>query len=209
MRRRAIPPLVVLACGWLGALVFGGVLRDALIVPLLYAYWYGQLFVEATPQWLIWGSFVILALAVMAAAGFRLIQDPSRAPRRQHREVPMGEVEALAERFRLSIRGGYFHRRLRQRLRDLASRVLASRQRRSSERVRAELSRRPDQLPEAIRPMFTDDPPRPRFGFRLMRRNDVAAFAAAIDWLDRETDPSHDSRTSERGDLDRDDGRAD
>jgi membrane protein implicated in regulation of membrane protease activity len=206
MRRRAIPLLVVLASGWLGALVFGGVLRDALIGPLLYAYWYGRLFVEAMPQGLLWGVFVVLALALLAAPWFRLVKDRP-ASRRRRTEAPMGEVAALAERFELSIRGGYFHRRLRQRLRDLTGRVLASRQRRSSERVRAELSQHPDQLPEAIRPMFTDDPPRPRLAFRLMRQNDLDAFAAAIDWLDRETDPSYDSRTSERGDLDRDDGR--
>ncbi len=208
MRRRVIPPLVVLACGWLGAVAFGGVLRDALIVPLLYVYWYARLFVEAMPQGLLWGVFVVLALALLAAPWLRLIKDQP-ASRRRRTEVPMGEVAALAERFELSIRGGYFHRRLRQRLRDLAGSVLASRQRRSPDRVRAELRQHPDPLPEAIRPMFTDDPPRPRFAFRLMRQNDLDAFAAAIDWLDRQTDPSYHSDASERGDLDRDDGRPD
>lgn len=206
MRRRVIPLLVVLASGWVGALAFGGVLRDALIVPLLYVYWYGRLFVEAMPQGLLWGVFVALALALLMAPWFRLIKDQP-ASRRRRREVPIGQVAALAERFQLSIRGGYFHQRLRQRLRDLTGRVLASRQRRSSDRVLAELREQPDHLPSAIRPMFTDDPPRPRFAFRLMRQNDLDAFAAAIDWLDRETNPSYDSDTSERGDLDRDDGR--
>lgn len=200
MRRRAIPLLVVLGSGWLGALVFGGVLRDALIVPLLYLYWYVRLFVETLPQWLLWTLFVLLAVALTSGTWYRTIKSQAE-PRRRRSEIEMGEVAALADRFRLSTRGGYFHRRLRQRLRELVSSVLATRQRRSPERVQAELRRHPDELPDAVRSLFADEPPRPRVSFRLLRSSDIGTFAAAIDWLDRETDPANGG--DERGEADR------
>ncbi|MFB6286962.1 MAG: hypothetical protein ABEK03_10365 [Candidatus Bipolaricaulia bacterium] len=190
MRRRAMPILVVLGSGWLGALVFGGALRDALIVPLLYLYWYVRLFVEALPQWLLWTLFVILAVALTSRTWYRTIKSQAE-PHGRRSEIEMGEVAGLAERVRLSTRGGYFHRRLRQRLRELVSSVLATRQRRSPERVQAELRRHPDELPDAIRPLFTDEPPRPRLSFRLLRSSDIDTLAQAIDWLDRETDPTN------------------
>ncbi len=204
MRRRAIPLLVVLGSGWLGALVFGGALRDALIVPLLYLYWYVRLFVEALPQWLLWALFVVLAVALTSGSWYRTIKRQAE-PRRRRSEVEMGEVAALADRFRLATRGGYFHRRLRQRLRELVSSVLAARERRSPEWVQEELRGNPDELPDAVRPLFAQEPPRPRLSFRLMRSSDLDTFAQAIDWLDRETDPTD---GQERGEVDRHGHRA-
>ena len=112
----------------------------------------------------------------------------------------MGDVEALAERLQLAVRGGYFHRRLRKRLRGLVGDVVAARERRSPNRVKDELNDRPDGLPRAVRPLFEREPPRPRFGFRLLRRHDVDEFATAIDWLDRATAGLH---MNERDDDDR------
>lgn len=190
MRRRLIPLLVVLGSGWLGALLFGGVLRDALIVPVLYAYWYARLLLEALPQWAVWGGFVALALWLILGAWWRLLADRTSV-RSSDTEAEMGEVAALAERLQLAVRGGYFHRRLRGRLRGLVGDVIAARERRSPDRVRAELNDRSDELPRAVRPLFEREPPRPRFGFGLLRRHDVDEFATAIDWLDRETAGLH------------------
>jgi len=201
MRRRIVPLLVVLGSGWFGALIFGGVLREALIVPLLYAYWYGQLLIEALPQWLIWGAFVAFAVLLTMGAWARLLDDEAEG-RTRSSDAEMGEVAALAERFHLSIRGGYFHRRIRQRLRDLVGDVVAERDRRSPDRVKAELGERRDGLPDAVQPLYEPEPPRPRFGFRLLRRHDLNEFAAAIDWLDRETSGLH---ATEGGDAGRHD----
>lgn len=190
MKRGLVPLLVVLGSGWLGALLFGGVLREALIRPLLYAYWYARLVVEALPQWFVWGCFAALALGLIWSAWWRTLADRAE-PRPSDADAEMGGVAALAERLQLSIRGGYFHRRMRQRLRGLVGDVIALRDRRPPDRVKAELSERPDSLPEELRPLFADEPPRPRFGFRLMRRHDLDEFAAAIDWLDRTTTAFH------------------
>lgn len=196
MKRRIIPLLVVLGSGWLGALLFGGVLREALLVPLLYVYWYGRLLVEALPQWLLWGGFVALAIGLTAGTWARLVDDEGES-RSRPSEAELGEVAALAERFHLSIRGGYFHRRLRQRLRGLVGDVIAVRERRSPDRMKAEIEERRHGLPQAVQSLFDREPPRPRFGFRLMRRHDLDEFARAIDWLDRETDPFHQTEGSD------------
>lgn len=201
MRRRMIPILIVLGSGWLGALLFGGVLREALIVPLLYGYWYAQLLIEALPQWLIWGGFIALSLWLILRAWWPVLEDQTE-PRRSKAGTEMGEVAALAERFHLSIRGGYFHRRLRGRLRNLVGDVIAARDRRSPDRVKAELDARQNGLPDAVQPLYESEPPRPRFGFRLLRRHDLDEFETAIDWLDRETDRFH---ATEGGHADRHD----
>lgn len=198
MKRRILPLLVVLGSGWLGALVFGGLLRDGLIVPLLYVYWYARLLVEAFPQWLIWGAFVALSVWLSLGAWARLLGNRDK-PRSRAKEAELGEVAALADRLQLTIRGGYFHQRLRGRLQDRVGDVLAMRERRSPDRVKAELRERSDRRPAAVRPLFETEPPRPRFGFRLMRRHDLDEFADAIDWLDRETDDVHATERSNAG----------
>lgn len=190
MKRRIVPLLVILGAGWIGALLFGGVLREALILPLLYAYWYGQLLAEALPPWLIWGAFVAVALLLTVSAWAKLLEDSSRSESRQS-GAEMGEVAALAERLHLSIRGGYFHRRLRQRLRDLVGDVVALRDRRSPEDVKSEIGADHGHLPGELQPLFESEPARPRFGFRLLRRHDLDEFESAIDWLDRETEAFH------------------
>lgn len=148
-RARWAPVGTVLLLASLLAVLFGGFVRDAIIVPLLHAYWVARLYVESLSQQLIWGAFVALALFVIARSAMGREGPPYRRPGEALPER-VGPVKALAEHIRLAARGEYFRRRVARRCGELAVEVLAHRDRMPRERVRERLERGELEVPAQI-----------------------------------------------------------
>jgi signal transduction histidine kinase len=152
VKKSWVPPVLLLLVAAALALLFQDVLREFIVVPILYAYWFARLYVESVPQSFLWAFF--LAAAVLLVA--RSFWSQSIKPRRTRREIPLkppGKIEAWVERIRLARHSEYFRARLARRLADLLLQTLAYRTRLSAEEVRQQLHQQlqmSNQIPQEI-----------------------------------------------------------
>jgi hypothetical protein len=109
--------------------VSGGLVRDAVAVPMLYLAWIGRLYLRTVPQALFWGALLLFGLVVaitnvLVAVGDLRGRRDGRRGERALGYVGTGPVKQLASQVRFAARSAYFRRRLAQRLGRLILRSL-------------------------------------------------------------------------------------
>jgi len=137
----------------LGAIVlafsFQDFLRETIVVPILYAYWFARLYIESLPQTLLWAIFIVAAVMIVA----RSFWAQGRRSNRSLRGVdikPLGKIGAWSERIHLARQGGYFEERLARCLAELTLATLSYRERLSPEEVRQEIQSGLAYMPQEI-----------------------------------------------------------
>jgi hypothetical protein len=124
-------------------------LRTAIIEPLAYAVWLGQLVVQAIPPALIWMVLVVIGFYVAARTLAGAVTRRSR-----HREplVPHeGPVKVWAETIEGASEGPYYRDRLARRLSRVMVDVLAHQSRSSADQIRAGLASGALAIPDDVR----------------------------------------------------------
>ena len=119
------------------ALVLRDVVRQVLVVPLLYLLWLGSLLFHAVPQVFFWA----LLLAITLFLAVRSLTRRGRPPRETRDEKPgyPGQVQVWTQRVYLMERGDYSGWYVAQRLRRLILEVLAHHERLSIEQIKQHL----------------------------------------------------------------------
>ncbi len=148
MKKYWIPLGLVVLLSSLLALAFQDFLREAIVVPLLYAYWFVRLYIESLPQSLLWALFIGVAIVIIGRGFVK-----REKTRRARHGVPMEhrqKIEAWAERIRLARRGNYFTLRLARRLAEISLEVLAYRERLAPDKIRRRLESGMLRIPEDI-----------------------------------------------------------
>lgn len=162
-RRRWLAALAV-GAPILLALLLQDFFREALVVPLLYAFWVIYLYATSLPQGVLW----VLALGVSLLFVLGGLGGSGRIRRRAGREdeEAPGRVSVWAERVELARRGGYFQRVLARHLGKLAIAALARRRRLEPDEIKRLLETDALHLPPEARaylrvgldPSLPDDP---------------------------------------------------
>lgn len=150
MKTHWLPLGLVLLLSGLLALLLQDFLRETIVVPLLYAYWFVRLYLESLPQSLLWALFMGAAL-VMVAKGLSLNRTTFRKERRGWETESLGKIEAWVERVRLARRGNYFKLRLARRLADFSLEALAHRERLTPEEIQKQLQSGRLPIPEEMK----------------------------------------------------------
>jgi hypothetical protein len=140
VRKQLLPVGTVLLLACLLALLFQDFLREGIVVPLLYAYWFMRLYVESLPQALLGALFLGVAL-IWVSKGFLSARGERRRPARELRVEHRGKIETWVERLRLARRGRYFQSRLARRLLELALEAYAYRERTTPEEIRKQVQK--------------------------------------------------------------------
>jgi hypothetical protein len=119
------------------ALLFQDFFREALVVPILYAFWVIYLYVTSLPQAVLWGLFLGVSLLIVLGG----LGGSGRIRRRGGREDEdsPGRVSVWAERVELARRGGYFQKILARHLGKLAIEALARRRRLEPDEIKRRL----------------------------------------------------------------------
>jgi hypothetical protein len=124
-------------------------IREFVVVPLLYAFWIGQIIFDAIPQAAFWSCFLGVALLLAGASLLR----PGK-PRSQSREagtIQRGRVETWANLIRQAPQEDYYQWRLAQPLRELILETLAYEARLSTKEMKQRLMDDQLDLPPEIR----------------------------------------------------------
>ena len=204
MRRRLVLIGLVLLLAIPLALVLGGFARTAVVVPILYILWLGDLVLKSIPQVLFWALLLSIALLVSMRS---LVKSQSARP--PVHEVALdhpGQVEVWAKRIDAMTRGGYYEQLLAQHLGGLFLAALAYRERISRREVRQRLEAGELDVPSEIQAYLQAglgwESPRPLGLFaRLMRRLRSDAHTSPLDldpervvgFLERRLDIAHHS----------------
>jgi hypothetical protein len=128
------------------------VVRETIVVPLLYVLWLVRLFLGSMPQMLFWSVFLIVAcfLALGSLAREKSARhDPGPAV-----ETSSGQVSVWARRIRLMARGGYMGWYFGQHVEKLIAEVLAYRERLSTREIRRRMKARDLEAPPEVRAYF-------------------------------------------------------
>ncbi|MFL5802798.1 MAG: hypothetical protein ACJ8CR_13785 [Roseiflexaceae bacterium] len=120
--RLALPGLFVLLVVIL-ALTLSGLVRELVVIPLLYLLWLMRVIFESIPQVILWVGFLALAAIV---AWNSLAGPRAPPPARQPVQASRAPVAAWAALFERTTRDDYARQLLAQRLGQLAFELLAS-----------------------------------------------------------------------------------
>jgi hypothetical protein len=115
-------------------LTFRNVVREVIVIPLLYVLWMGRLLLRSVPQTLFWFAFVVVAFFLALgslARGKRPLPQPHPVGRRFS-----GQVDVWAKWIRLMAAGGYTGWYFGQHVEKLIVAVLAYRERLSARETR-------------------------------------------------------------------------
>ncbi|OGF54138.1 MAG: hypothetical protein A2Z21_07125 [Candidatus Fraserbacteria bacterium RBG_16_55_9] len=149
MKTHWLPLGLVLLLSSLLALLFQDFLREVIVVPLLYAYWFMRLYVESLPQSFLWALFMAAVIAI-AVKSISARTAKSRHGHRGLQKERQGKIEVWVERVRLAKRGKYFRVRLARRLAEFSLETLAYRERRTPEEIREQLQSGRSGIPQEI-----------------------------------------------------------
>ena len=128
------------------------VVREVIVIPLLYVLWMGRLMLRSVPQVLCWSVFLIAAFFV-ALLSLAQWEGPRRALRATTRSSS-GQVAAWAKRIRLMARGGYTGWYFGQHVEKLIVAVLAYRERLSTRETRRRIKAGDLDAPPEVRAYF-------------------------------------------------------
>jgi hypothetical protein len=130
----------------------GDVVRELIVIPLLYVLWMGRLLLRSVPQVLFWSAFLIVACFLAfgsLAQGERARPDPHPAA-----GSSSGQVSVWARRIHLMTRGGYTGWYFGQHMERLIVAVLAYRERLSTRETRRRMKAGELESPPEVRAYF-------------------------------------------------------
>jgi hypothetical protein len=128
------------------------VVREVIVIPLLYVLWMGQLLLRSVPQALFWFAFVIVAF-FLALGSLVRGKSPPPEPHPVGRRFS-GQVSAWAKRVRLMAAGGYTGWYFGQHVEKLIVTVLAYRERLSTGETRRRIKAGDLEVPPEVQAYF-------------------------------------------------------
>ena len=137
MMKRLLPFVVILAIAAIISPFLSDIIRELIVLPLLYVFWIGRFLVQAIPQEILWSLFVaLLALTLMIS----LLERRRLTSRlRFTTTAPKGRVESWAELLKQAERDPYFKWRLAQHLQKITLNTLAQQRGLSFKQIRQQL----------------------------------------------------------------------
>lgn len=153
MKRSVLIPLgLALLLAILLMPILADVIREIVVIPLLYILWIGQFLIETLPQGAIWTLFVIFLLIVMlislAGKQRRKIRRPLTTITNQER------IEIWLYLIRQAERDGYFKWRLAQHLQRLTVDTIAHHTDQTSRQTRQQLKQGLLDMPPELQSYF-------------------------------------------------------
>lgn len=152
MRKRLLPFGIILLLAVLIAPVFRTVIREIIIIPLLYVFWLSRFFFQAVPQSVLWGIFLgicalILSIGLLGKQRSRLV-GPTMA------ETPQGRIEGWVNLIDKASKDDYFKWRLAHRLQKLTLNAIAGNSGQSLKQTRQRLRRGELDIPPELQAYF-------------------------------------------------------
>ncbi len=147
--RKYLPSLLaILLASLLLTMLLQNLVGRAIVEPLLYFYWIGQLILASIPQPFIWGAFLLVALFI-AARSLLSRSTPARSrPRR--RAADQDRIEGWHILLSQAHQETYYQWQLAQRLQKLAVAILAHHQKRPAKEIKQGLSSHSLDMPPEI-----------------------------------------------------------
>ena len=151
MRRLRPIGLIVLVALLLSP-VFRGLVRDIIVVPILYVFWIGRFIVEAIPQSGLWSCFLLVTLIILSIgiAGKRR----TKLEHRPSNPAYKGHVDGWATLLRRTEQDDYYKWRLAQQLQKLTLQAIANNKGQSLKETRQQLRRGELDMPPEIEAYF-------------------------------------------------------
>ena len=152
MKNRFLPLIVALISAAFLAFLVKDFIRDVIILPLLYVFWYVTLFLRSLPQFLFWAIFILMALTI----ALRSLSRGDGAERKAKVEPPTlgGPVAVWSRLIQHAEAGGYSRWQLSQSLARLTWELLGNGERLSTQQVDARLRQGDLDLPPEVRAYF-------------------------------------------------------
>jgi hypothetical protein len=132
--------------------VLRDVVREVIVIPLLYVLWMGRLLLRSVPQALFWFAFVIVAFFLVLGSLVRGWRSPPE-PHSVGRRFP-GQVSVWAKRIRLMAAGGYTGWYFGQHVEKLIVTVLAYRERLNTRETRRRIRAGDLEVPPEVQAYF-------------------------------------------------------
>lgn len=140
--------VAILAVASISAFIFRDFIKEELLVPIVYALWIAQLYIESVPQVFVW-IFLIIIVAILLAKGLLRMPKSGRSRGILHHRR-MGPVETWLEWIDRAKRGRYFRSRLARRLAELTIDSLAFEKRISEQDIERGLQHGVLDIPEDL-----------------------------------------------------------
>jgi hypothetical protein len=128
------------------------VVREVIVIPLLYVLWMGRLLLRSVPQALFWFAFVIVA-CFLALGSLVRGKGPPPEPHSAGRRFP-GQVSVWAKWIRLMAGGGYTGWYFGQHVEKLIVAVLAYRERLNTRETRRRIKAGDLEVPPEVQAYF-------------------------------------------------------
>jgi hypothetical protein len=150
--RRLLPLGLILLLAVLLAPVLRDFVREVVVIPFLYLFWFGRFIFESIPQAMLWGCFSILILMIMGISllGKRHRKRTSLKSLEAHQE----RIESWANLIHRARQDDYFKWRLAQRLQKLTLDAIAHSKNQSLKQTRQQLKRGELDLPPELQAYF-------------------------------------------------------
>lgn len=151
--KRLLPFAVILTIAAIASPFLSDIIRELIVLPLLYVFWIGRFLLQAIPQEILWGLFVgLLAITLIISL---MARHKSKTRLRQPTTAPQGRVEGWADLLHQAQRDPYFKWRLAQRLQKLTLSTLAHQRSISLKQIRQQLRQgQLDGLPPELQTYF-------------------------------------------------------
>jgi branched-subunit amino acid transport protein len=149
MRKQLLPLGLILFTAMALAPLLRDFIREFVVIPLLFAFWIGQIIFEAIPQAAFWSCFLGVALLLAGATLFR--PGKTRSQIHEAETIQRGRVETWANLIRQAPQEDYYQWRLAQPLRELILETLAYEARLSPKEIKQRLLDDQLDLPPEIR----------------------------------------------------------
>jgi len=150
--RRFRPIGLILLVALLLSPVLRGLVRDIIVVPVLYVFWIGRFIVEAIPQSGLWSCFLIVTLIILSigiVGKRRTKRDPPPL-----KQAYKGHVDGWARLLRRAEQDDYYKWRLAQQLQKLTLQAIANNNGQSLKETRQQLRRGELDMPPEIEAYF-------------------------------------------------------
>ncbi len=114
-----------------------GLAYRTIVVPILYVLWVTELALRIIPQPVVWAIFMVLAFIILVKS----LSNPQKSRRRIYKPATrhLGRVEELAKLIQFSRKWSYSRWNLAHHLAELASEILAFRERCTSKQIQERL----------------------------------------------------------------------
>ena len=152
MKHRWLPFGLILLLAILLTPFFRNIIRELIIVPLLYVFWFARFLLATMPQAGLWTFFSVLFALILGVSLLEKKKRKSSAPKPA--SVHQGRIESWVELIHKAEREQYFQWRLAQRLQKLTLSAIAHNKGQSMREVRQQLRRGELDLPPQLLAYF-------------------------------------------------------